>query len=72
MICMEGLSHRDTLPPPPPVGGGGGCSRIAFALYCCYIRVWIGAVCMYACMYEWMDAGMYVYHVCIHAYHKCI
>ena len=65
MMCMEGLSHRDTLPPPPLWVGEGGCSRIVFALCCCYTRVCIGTVCMYACMYEWMDACMYVFHVCI-------
>ena len=66
---MEGLSHRDTLPPPPPVGGGGGCNRIMFAVYCYYTGVWIGTVCMYACMYKWMDACMYIYISYIYIYH---
>ena len=59
---MEGLSHRDML---PPLWVGEGCSRIVFALYCCYTVVWIGTVCMYACMYEWMDIE------CIQMYIEC-
>ena len=77
MMCMEGLSHRDTLPRPPLWVGEGGCSCIVFALCCCFTGVWIGRACMYACLYEWTDACMYVY-ICVscmytmHVFHVCI
>ena len=69
MMCMEGLSHRDTFPPPSPVGGGGGLQS-----YCvCFVLLLyrgLDRYSMYVCMYVWVDGCMYVY--IMHVYHVCI
>ena len=73
MMCMEGLSHRDTLPPPPPCGCGRGLQS-----YCvCFVLLFsrgLDRYSMYVCMYVCVDGCMYVCISCMYimfVYHVC-